>query len=50
MTLPDGLTLCDAINATWPAAELAEIGEITLRRGAGGGSRVSAATADDTIG
>jgi N-acetylglutamate synthase len=33
-----------AILATWPAAEIAKAGGFTLRRGAGGGNRTSAAT------
>jgi GNAT superfamily N-acetyltransferase len=35
-----------ALAATWPAAETARCGSWTLRRGAGGGNRVSAATLD----
>ena len=35
-----------AVLATWPAAELASAGGFTLRRGAGGGNRTSAATLD----
>lgn len=34
------------IAATWPPAETARLGPWTLRRGAGGGSRLSAATLD----
>jgi GNAT superfamily N-acetyltransferase len=34
------------IDATWPPAETRTLGPLTLRRGAGGGQRVSAATAD----
>ena len=32
------------LAATWPPAEAMRLGPWTLRRGAGGGSRVSAAT------
>ena len=45
MSLPDALTLCDAIDATWPAADKRVVGPVICRRGLGGGSRVSAATA-----
>lgn len=38
-----------AIDATWPAAELRRLGPWVLRRGAGGGKRVSAATADGPV-
>ena len=38
------LLLFDAIDATWPAAHLHQSGPWTLREGAGGGKRVSAAT------
>ncbi len=38
-----------AIGATWPAAETMQIGPWTLRNGAGGGKRVSAATADGPV-
>jgi GNAT superfamily N-acetyltransferase len=37
-----------ALAATWPPAEIRRAGAFTLRRGAGGGSRVSAATLDGT--
>ncbi|MGB0855171.1 MAG: GNAT family N-acetyltransferase [Pikeienuella sp.] len=33
-----------ALDATWPAAEICEVGDWHLRRGAGGGKRVSAAS------
>jgi len=33
--------LAEALEATWPAAEVAHIGDWRLRRGLGGGSRVS---------
>ena len=35
-----------AMDATWPAAETARLGPWTLRRGLGGGKRVSAASLD----
>jgi GNAT superfamily N-acetyltransferase len=35
-----------ALGATWPALETRTLGPLTLRRGGGGGSRVSAATLD----
>jgi len=34
-----------AVDVTWPPAEMARAGPFTLRRGAGGGKRVSAASA-----
>ncbi|HUF86279.1 MAG TPA: GNAT family N-acetyltransferase [Thermohalobaculum sp.] len=39
--------LMEAIDATWPPAEFAALGAWTLRRGAGGGQRVSAASTGD---
>ncbi|WP_164660436.1 GNAT family N-acetyltransferase [Tropicibacter sp. Alg240-R139] len=36
----------DVIDGTWPAAARHSVGPFTLREGQGGGSRVSAATAD----
>lgn len=44
MTPPD--PFFTALTATWPAAELHGMGPWTLRRGAGGGNRTSAATLD----
>ena len=44
MSRPSLATLFDVIDATWPCAARIEHGPWTLRRGAGGGSRVSAAT------
>lgn len=38
-----------ALAATWPAAETVRLGGWTLRRGAGGGARVSAATLDGPV-
>ena len=45
MTRPDAAACFAALEATWPAAELTQRGPFLLRRGAGGGQRVSAATA-----
>lgn len=42
---PDLAQLYDVIDGTWPAAETRQLGRILLRRGDGGGQRVSAATA-----
>ena len=44
---PAPARLMAAIDATWPAAEYRRLGPWTLRRGAGGGQRVSAASTDD---
>ena len=44
MSLPDATRVLDAIDVTWPAAETLQQGPWRLRRGAGGGKRVSAAT------
>lgn len=41
---PDARTLYDVIEATWPPARRWQDGPFTLRDGAGGGKRVSAAT------
>ncbi len=41
----DASTLYDVIDGTWPADQMREQGPVLLRRGAGGGQRVSAATA-----
>lgn len=46
MTDPDHFA---GIDATWPAAEMLEIGKWTFRRGNGGGKRVSAATAREHV-
>lgn len=40
--------LYDVIDATWPAAHYHQVGHWTIREGLGGGSRVSAATHDQT--
>ena len=45
MTTPDLSKLYDLIDQSWPAAEWQSIGPWTIRRGDGGGSRVSSATA-----
>lgn len=42
---PDLAQLYDVIDGTWPAAETWAVGDVQLRRGEGGGQRVSAATA-----
>lgn len=44
MTLPDADTLFSVIDATWPAAAKQQVGPWTIRKGDGGGSRVSAAS------
>lgn len=44
--VPDIQTLYEVLEATWPTAARIPCGPITLRDGCGGGSRVSAATAD----
>ena len=41
----DAGTLYDVIDGTWPAAQMRQLGPVLLRHGAGGGQRVSAATA-----
>jgi GNAT superfamily N-acetyltransferase len=47
MSAPPGLPdLMEAMEATWPAAGRRRLGPVTLRDGAGGGKRVSAATVD----
>ncbi len=50
MKTPDPNTLFEAVDATWPAAQTRADGPWTLRRGAGGGSRVSAATLNGVAG
>jgi len=44
----DGPACMAALAATWPAARVWQQDGWTLRDGAGGGKRVSAASADDT--
>ncbi|NNF72222.1 MAG: GNAT family N-acetyltransferase [Rhodobacteraceae bacterium] len=46
MTQPDLSALYEALEATWPPARAWQSGPFTLRDGAGGGKRVSAATAN----
>jgi GNAT superfamily N-acetyltransferase len=46
MSLPARLDA--ALAATWPAAQVRDVGPFRLRDGAGGGSRVSAATVEGT--
>ncbi|WP_068116262.1 GNAT family N-acetyltransferase [Tropicimonas marinistellae] len=48
MTRPARAALFAAIDATWPAASIESVPGWTIRRGDGGGNRVSAATAADT--
>lgn len=45
----DAQTLYDVVEATWPPASTREVGPFTVREGAGGGKRVSAATARQTV-
>ncbi len=45
----DVTTLYDVIEATWPPASLTEVGPFTIRDGAGGGKRVSAATINQPV-
>ncbi len=47
MTPPGPHRLMAALDATWPPAEFREAGPWLLRRGAGGGQRVSAASTTD---
>ena len=49
MTLPSAQTIYRVIDRTWPAKEYVETNAWTLRFGAGGGSRVSAATARSEV-
>ncbi len=46
MNLPNVTTLYEVMEKTWPAAKQTNQGPFTLRFGAGGGKRVSAATAN----
>lgn len=46
MTVPSPARLFQALDATWPAASTHTVGPWRLRRGKGGGQRVSAATAE----
>ena len=45
MTLPVIQQIYDVVDGTWPAAEYTQTGPWLFRRGAGGGQRVSATTA-----
>jgi len=47
--LPDQTRLLGAMDATWAAKEMFAHGPWTLRRGMGGGKRVSAATTDQQV-
>jgi len=47
--LPDESRLLRAMDATWAPAEMRRLGPWTLRRGLGGGKRVSAATSDSPV-
>ena len=49
MTPPDPRELFETLDATWPAAQFVEAGPWLLRQGAGGGQRVSAATATNDV-
>ncbi len=42
--LPDARRLIEVCEATWPPAARSQVGAWTIRKGAGGGQRVSAAT------
>lgn len=46
---PDIDTLYEAIDATWAPAAITRVGPWVIREGRGGGSRVSAATADGPV-
>lgn len=50
MTPPTVQDLLAAVEATWPAARVVEAAPWRLRDGAGGGKRVSAATAEGPVG
>ena len=47
---PDAARLFEALEATWPPAGGDLVGPFRLRRGGGGGQRVSAAVWDDGAG
>jgi len=47
MTLPGTHRIMAAVDATWPPAEFRHVGPWLLRRGDGGGQRVSAASTTD---
>ena len=46
MSRPDMARLLHVLESTWPAAETRRLGPFLLRRGDGGGNRVSAASTD----
>ncbi|MFU8864459.1 MAG: GNAT family N-acetyltransferase [Rhodobacterales bacterium] len=48
--MPDVAQLYDVIDGTWPAAQTRRLGPFLLRKGDGGGQRVSAATALAPVG
>ena len=48
MSLPNAQKVLKVIGVTWPAAKTYAEGPFTIRRGDGGGSRVSAATANSS--
>ncbi|MEO1537590.1 MAG: GNAT family N-acetyltransferase [Pseudomonadota bacterium] len=50
MTRPSPAQSFKALETTWPASEVCRVGPWTLRRGDGGGKRVSAATALGPVG
>lgn len=50
LTRPDAARLFEALEATWPPAGGDLVGPFRLRRGAGGGQRVSAAVWDEAAG
>lgn len=47
--MPDSARLLQALDATWAAAEFSEVAGWTVRRGEGGGNRVSAASGSGDI-
>lgn len=49
MTQADSLMLFDVIDTTWPSEAQQHVGPWIIRNGAGGGNRVSAATANGTV-
>lgn len=46
---PAGPGISGIVDATWPAAQYQNVGPWTIRKGEGGGSRVSAATLDGPL-
>lgn len=50
MTIPDAGRLMAVLSATWPPRSCRQVGPWTIRDGAGGGKRVSAATAEGRVG